>query len=115
MIGCKLAETPMDSIMKIGSLENSAPIEKESYQRLVGKLIYLSHTRLDISFPVSVVSQFMNKLNEEHLATIYKIPRHLKTIPRKGLFFGKNTKRHIEIYTDANWVGSITNRRSTSS
>ena len=114
MIGCKPADTPMDSTIKIGLLENSAPIEKERYQRLVGKLIYLSHTCPDISFPVSVVSQFMNKPNEEHLAAVYRILRYLKMTPGKGLFFEKNTKRNIEIYTDADWAGSVTDRRSTS-
>ena len=49
MTGCKLADTAMDSTTQIGLLENSAPVEKKSYQRLVEKLIYLSHTRPDIS------------------------------------------------------------------
>jgi len=32
------------------------------YRRLVGKLNYLTRTRPDISFPVSVVSQLLNSL-----------------------------------------------------
>ena len=113
MMGCKLTDTPMDSTMKIGLAESSIPIQKERYQRLVGKLIDLSHTSLDISFPVSVVSQFMNKKNEEHLTTIYRIHRYLKMTQGKGLFFRKNTVRDIEIDTDANWAGSTIDRWST--
>ena len=112
MTGCKPADTPMDSTMKIGFLENTALVEKERYQRLVGKLIY--HTRPDISFSVSVVSQFMNKPKEKHLAAIYRILRYLKMTPRKGLFFEKNTKKDIKIYTNADLAGSVTDRRSTS-
>ena len=41
------------------------------YQRLVGKLIYLSHSWLDIAFAVSVVSQFMHAPYEEHLEAVY--------------------------------------------
>ena len=43
MMGCKPADTPMDYTTKLGSAENSTPVDKGRYQRLVGKLIYLSH------------------------------------------------------------------------
>ncbi|RVW96113.1 hypothetical protein CK203_037829 [Vitis vinifera] len=41
--------------------------EWDHYQRLVGRLIYLSHTRPDIAFSVSMVSQFMHVPGPEHL------------------------------------------------
>ena len=63
----------MDHTTKLGTLEGSAPVGKGRYQRLVGKLIYLSHTRPDISFSVSVVSQFMNNPTEEHMNAVYWI------------------------------------------
>ncbi|RVW43051.1 Retrovirus-related Pol polyprotein from transposon RE1 [Vitis vinifera] len=54
MLGCKPAETPMDTTVKLEESDGSAPVDKGRYQRLVGKLIYLSHTRPDIGFSVSV-------------------------------------------------------------
>lgn len=90
------------------------PVDKGRYQRLVGKLIYLSHTRPDISFAVSTVSQFMNSPTEEHMDVVYRIIRYLKMTPGQGLFFQKTTNREIEIFTDADWAGSVTDRRSTS-
>lgn len=56
MSGYRLSDTPMDPNRKLGEVSNGVPIEKDKYQRLVGKLIYLSHTRPDIAFAVSVVS-----------------------------------------------------------
>lgn len=56
MMGCKQAKTPMDSIVKLGTKVDSAPMDRGRYQRLVGKLIYISHTQPDISFSVTVVS-----------------------------------------------------------
>ncbi|KAL6326856.1 hypothetical protein AAG906_012131 [Vitis piasezkii] len=47
------------------------PVDIVRYQRLVGKLIYLSHSWLDIAFAVSVVSQFMHAPYEEHLEAVY--------------------------------------------
>lgn len=57
MSGCRPSDTPMDPNQKLREVSNGVPIDKGMYQRLVGKLIYLSHTRLDIAFAVSVVSQ----------------------------------------------------------
>ena len=34
--------------------------------------------------------------------------------PGKGLFFQRTTKKEIEIFSDADWAGSVTDRRSTS-
>lgn len=64
MLGSKPIDTPMDPNMKIGMKRNSLHVDKGKYQRLLGKLIYLSHTRPDIGFVVSVISQFMNNSTE---------------------------------------------------
>ncbi|CAL5335650.1 unnamed protein product [Camellia sinensis] len=114
MLGCKPAETPMDTTIKLEESDGSAPSDKGRYQRLVGKLIYLSHTRPDIGFSVSVVSQFMNNPTEKHMTAVIRILRYLKRTPGKGLFFQRTTNRKIEIFSDADWVGSLTDRRSTS-
>lgn len=56
MIGCKPIETLMDSTVKLGKKGDSKLVDKWCYQTLVSKLIYLSYTRLDIDFSVSVMS-----------------------------------------------------------
>ncbi|RVW71473.1 Retrovirus-related Pol polyprotein from transposon TNT 1-94 [Vitis vinifera] len=114
MLGCKPTETPMDTTVKLEESDGSAPVDKGRYQRLVGKLIYLSHTRPNIGFSVSVVSQFMNNPTEKHMTAVIRILRYLKMTPGKGLFFQRTTKKEIEIFSDADWAGSVTDRRSTS-
>ena len=61
-----------------------------------------------------MVSQFINNPTQEHLEEIYKILRYLKMTLGQGLFFKKTTNKEVEIYTDADWAGSIIDRRSTS-
>jgi len=114
MIGCKPVETPMDPNTKLGAQTNGGAIDKGRYQRLVGKLIYLAHTRPDIGFAVSVVSQFLNNPCEAHLEAVYRILRYLKKDPGKGLMFRKTSTRTLEVYTNADWAGSPIDRRSTS-
>ncbi|KAL0545261.1 hypothetical protein IC582_020411 [Cucumis melo] len=89
MLGCHPADTPIEFNCKLGNSDNQVPVDKEQYQRLVGKLIYLSHTRPDISFAVSVVSQFMQVPYEKHMEAVNRILRYLKNTPGKGLMFRK--------------------------
>lgn len=114
MLGCKPAETPMDPNVKLNSQSNSVPVDRGRYQRLVGKLIYLSHTRPDIGFAVSYISQFMHAPTEEHMGAVNRVLRYLKGTPGRGLLFKKASNRGVEVYTDADWAGSDTDRRSTS-
>lgn len=86
----------------------------ETYQRLVGKLIYLSHTRPDIAYAVSVVSQFMHSPKEVHLQAVHHVLHYLKANPSKGILFKRNTGLVLEAYTDADYAGSVVDRRSTS-
>ncbi|BFG20736.1 hypothetical protein CerSpe_070100 [Prunus speciosa] len=59
MLGCKPADTPIEMNHKLFEDMDRLPTNKEQYQRLVGRLIHLAHTRPDIAYVVSVVSQFM--------------------------------------------------------
>nr|KYP50092.1 hypothetical protein KK1_028166 [Cajanus cajan] len=112
-LGCRTSTVPIEQNHKIGS-EESAPVEKAQYQRLVGKLIYLSHTRPDIAYAVSVVSQFMHDPRERYMQAVDKILQYLKSSPGKGLLFKREDTLTMKIYIDADYAGSITDRKSTS-
>ena len=83
------------------------PVNKENYQRLVEKLIYLSHTKPDIAFAVSLVSQYMHAPCQGHLNAVYKILRYLKQTLEKCLFFAKTDDRRVITFTDVDWARSI--------
>ncbi|XP_021911572.1 uncharacterized protein LOC110825430 [Carica papaya] len=114
MLGCKPVETPMKTNVKLNPKSDSKSVDKERYQRFIGKLIYLPHTRLDINFAVSSVSHFISQHTEKHMSVVYRILRYLKITPAQGLFFQKTMVKDIEIYTDTDCTESVTDRRSTS-
>ncbi|RVW39419.1 Retrovirus-related Pol polyprotein from transposon RE2 [Vitis vinifera] len=111
MLGCKPSDTPIKARKRTES--DGKPVDRERYQQLVGRLIYLSHTRPNIAFVISVVSQYLHSPKESHLEAVYKILRYLKGFPGRGLFFKKGDNKKVEIYTDADWAGSAKDRRST--
>ena len=114
MSGCRPIDTPMDPNTRLMPRMEEAAADKGQYQRLVGKLIYLTHTRPDISFSVSRVSQFLSNPSVIHMEAVIRILRYLKADPGKGLMFTKSLNRAIEVYTDADWAGSPSDRKSTS-
>lgn len=56
----KPTDKPIDPNHKLGEASGDGVIEKEMNQRLVGRLIYLSHTMPDIAYVVSVIIKFMS-------------------------------------------------------
>ena len=80
---------------------------------MVGKLNYLTVTRPDISFAVNVVSQFLNSPCEDHWNAVIRILKYIKRSPRKGLLYGSNNHTRLVCYSDADWAGSPSDRRST--
>lgn len=111
MLGCKAANTPIEPVKR--SEEESVPADKDRYQRLVGKLIYLTHTRPDIGFAVSMASRSMSNPTEMDMRNVNRILQYLKGTPGRGLYFQKSSNRGIEVYTDSDWAGSLSDRRST--
>ncbi|CAL2246602.1 unnamed protein product [Prunus armeniaca] len=81
ILDCKPIDTPSEQNHKLRLYPNHVPTDKERYQRLVGKLIYLSHTCPDIAYAVSVVSQFMHSSSEDHMDVVMHILRYLKVTP----------------------------------
>jgi len=80
----------------------------------VGKLNYLTLTKPNISFPVSVVSQFLNSPCDSHWNAVVRILKYIKRAPGKGLVFTDRGHTNIVGYSDADWAGDASDRRSTS-
>ena len=90
------------------------PTNKERYKKLVGKLIYLTYIRLDISYAVSMVSQFMHNLSNQHMSAVKCILTYLKSSPGKRILFSKHGHLDIEGYTEFDFAGTKLDRKSTS-
>ncbi|KAK9186936.1 hypothetical protein WN944_018325 [Citrus x changshan-huyou] len=115
MTACQPIDTPIEEGLKFCITSDQVPVDKGRYQRLIGRLMYLSHTRPDLAYALSVVSQFMHNPEEQHMKAIMRILRYLKTNPGKGILFSKNEDySNIEVYTDTDWAGSLSDRCSTS-
>ena len=89
--------------------------DSERYRRLVGKLNYLTVTRPNIAYYVSVVSQYMSSPTVDHWAAIKQILCYLKGAPGRGILYINHGHDRFECFTDADWAGSMEDKRPTSS
>jgi hypothetical protein len=83
------------------------------YCRLVGKLNYLTITRPDISFAVSLVSQFMSAPRYPHWEAVLRIVKYVKLHPGRGLLYRASGHLHVEAFTDSDRAGGPSDGRST--
>ena len=75
---------------------------------------YITVTRPDISFAVSMVSQFLNFPCVDHWNAVICILKYIKGSPRKMLvIYDQNNHTRVVCYSDANWVRSPFDRRPT--
>ncbi|CAI7856460.1 unnamed protein product [Closterium sp. NIES-53] len=97
------------------STSHITPLELSLYQSQVGSLMYASIcTRPDLAHTVAMLSQCMTSPTRMHQHGALRALRYLKSTSSFGLLFqGFDGASMLYGFTDANWAGDITTRRST--
>ncbi|GJS22485.1 putative reverse transcriptase domain-containing protein [Tanacetum coccineum] len=113
MANCNPTRTPVDTESKLGS--DGDPISDPTlYRSLAGGLQYLTFTRPDISYAVQQVCLHMHDPREPHLAALKRVLRYVRGTLDFGLQLYASITGSLVAYTDADWAGCPTTRRSTS-
>ena len=87
MLDSKPVDTPMDPNVQLVPGQEESLGDPGRYRQLVGKLNYLTITRPDISFPVSVVNQFLQSPCDSHWDAVIRILRYIKNTPGQGMLY----------------------------
>ncbi|XP_059076124.1 uncharacterized mitochondrial protein AtMg00810-like [Cryptomeria japonica] len=116
MMDCKPMSTPMESNLKKLSVSaaNSDFADPSKYKQLIGSLMYLVNTRPNICYVVNALSQFMSMPKHVHLVAAKHILRYLRGTVGYGLKYPLKSPITLESYSDADWAGSVKDRKSTS-
>ena len=83
-------------------------------RHIIGSLMYLTNTRLDICFVVNTLSQHMVEPKHFHLVAAKHVMRYLKGTLDYGLRYASDGEIILQGFTDSNWVGSVKDRKITS-
>ncbi|KAL5757963.1 hypothetical protein ACOSP7_020574 [Xanthoceras sorbifolium] len=111
-----LRAAPIDTPMKRSlKLSDKSDLLKDPgrYRRLVGRLIYLTVSRPDITYSVHVLSRFMHQPRKDHWEAALLIVRYLKSAPGQGLFFSSASDLRLRAFCNSDWAGCPLTRRST--
>uniref|UniRef100_A0A3Q7JDI9 Reverse transcriptase Ty1/copia-type domain-containing protein n=1 Tax=Solanum lycopersicum TaxID=4081 RepID=A0A3Q7JDI9_SOLLC len=123
----KPAATPMDTNVKLTTKQldeyirlrnpekvnsNDQLADQGAYQRLIGKLLYLTVTRPDIAFGVNTLSQFLQQPKKSHMEAALRIVRYVKNQPGLGVLLSSNKNTTLTAYCDSDWASCPHTRRS---
>ena len=114
MMDCKSMPTPMVANLKLLNDTSSDRVDSTIYRQMIGSLMYLTNTRSDICFTVTTLSQFMVEPRRVHWIAAKHVLRYLKGTVEYGLRYTSDHEMSLVGYTDADWAGSVTDRKSTS-
>jgi len=111
---CNAVMNPIVPGFKTDKIGEGNKIDETYYKQIVGSLMYITATRPDIMFGVSFISRFMASPTEVHLQAAKRLLRYLKGTINYGIFYKKNENKQLIAYTDSDYAGDITDRKSTS-
>jgi len=87
MTNCKFAPTPFLSGVKHEDGGETPLVDNTLYKQLVGSLLYLTHSRPDLSYAVGVVSRLMQELHELHWKAAKCILRYVQGTITFGIHY----------------------------
>ena len=114
LLDAKPLSIPLDQHVKMYDNDKSGRLIDNPllYRSLVGKMLYLTFTRPDISYSVHLLSQYMQAPREKHLSAVFRVLRYLKCTAGLGLFFQSNNSLVLQGFCDSDWGGCTSTGRS---
>jgi len=103
MLDCASMPTPMLHSSRLSPTQGAPlfDIDASSYCRLIGRLLYLTNTRPEITFSVNNLSQFVKAPTKEHQQVAFRVLHYLKTAPVSGIFFHSSYFIQLRCFTDS--------------
>ncbi|GJZ95787.1 ribonuclease H-like domain-containing protein [Tanacetum coccineum] len=113
MVNCNPSRIPIDTDSKLGP--DGVPVQDPTlYRSLAGGLKYLTFTLPDLFYAVQQVCLYMHDPREPHFAALKCILRYVQGTLELGLQLYASATTSLVGYTDADWAGCPSTRRSTS-
>ena len=112
LLAAKPCSLPMDPTLKLHKASGVPLSDSTVYRRLIGNLLYLTHTRPDICYVVGKLSQYLQSPINIHMQAAHHVLRYLKGTAGIGLFFSSSASISIIGFSDSDWGACLDTRRS---
>ena len=107
-------DTPMNADIRKVKVPNSDLVDPYLYQQLIGSLMYLVNTELDIWFAVNTLSQCQVEPRQEHWIVAKNVLRYIHGTINYGLRYTESSDIQLHGFTDSDLAGSVEDIKSTS-
>ncbi|CAM8986246.1 unnamed protein product [Rhodiola kirilowii] len=114
MQSAKTCATPMSPNDSLTKDESSPQVDPTLYRGMIGSLLYLTASRLDILFSVCLCARVQVDPRETHVKAVKRTLRYLKGTDNLCLLYPRGGDLRRVAYTDADYAGCKTDRKSTS-
>ncbi|GKB19454.1 putative ribonuclease H-like domain-containing protein [Tanacetum coccineum] len=109
----KYASTPVDLEKPLVKDGDADDVDVHLYRSMIGSLMYLTASRLDIMFAVYACARFQVTLKTSHLLAVKRIFRYLKGKPTLGLWYSRDSPFKLVAYTDSDYARATQDQKST--
>ncbi|KAJ9551910.1 hypothetical protein OSB04_015955 [Centaurea solstitialis] len=113
LTSCTPMKTPMAPPLSLDKDSNGKPVDVTLYKGMIGSLLYLTTSRLDIMYSTCLCAPYQVEPKESHLTAVKQIFRYLKGTPNLGLWYSKDSGFDLTAYSDSDFAGSKIDRKST--
>ncbi|XP_061348672.1 uncharacterized mitochondrial protein AtMg00810-like [Gastrolobium bilobum] len=110
--GCKPAAYPMDPNHKLALADGLPYNDPKRYRRIIGRLVYLTITRPELSYAVHSLSQFSHNPMQLHFDATIRVLRYIKKNPGQGLLLRSDSDLLVRAYCDSDWASCPLTRKS---
>nr|GEV55507.1 ribonuclease H-like domain-containing protein [Tanacetum cinerariifolium] len=107
------SNTPMDKENPWGKDRTGKDVDLHLYRSMIGSLMYLTASRLNIMFVVCACARHQVTPKECHLHAVKRIFRHLKGYPKLDLWYPKESPFDLVAYLDSDYGGATQDCKST--
>nr|GFB55914.1 hypothetical protein [Tanacetum cinerariifolium] len=107
-VGTSMATKHLDADL------SGTSIDQTKYRSMVGALMYLIASRLDIMHATCYCARYQAKPSEKHLTAVKRIFRYLKDTIHMGHWYPKDTGFELTAFLDSDHTGCLDLRKSTS-
>jgi hypothetical protein len=87
----KAMTMPMSTTTFLDVDEEGEHVDQKEYRSMIGSLLYLTATRLDIKFSVCLCARFQASLRTSHRQVVKRIFMYLHHIPDFGLWYSASS------------------------
>ncbi|KAJ9545625.1 hypothetical protein OSB04_025332 [Centaurea solstitialis] len=110
---CCAMKTPMEPPVKVDKDSEGKPVDVTLYRGMIGSLLYLTASRLDIMYATCLYVRYEADPKESHMKVVKRIFRYLKGTPNLGLWYPRDSGFDLTAFSDSDFARCKIDRKST--